>query len=153
VKVYNKESDLNTKISNGVKKLVEAVGVTLGPKGRNVIIHQKGKQPFVTKDGVTVGSNIEFEDPFENVGAQIIKQVSQRTVEDCGDGTTTSTILAGAIYLGSQKYITAGSNPTDIRRGMEKAADALADRLKEIAQPVSSVEDIEHIATISANGR
>jgi len=152
VRVYNKESDLNNKIAAGVRKLTEAVGTTLGPKGRNVIIHQKGKNPFVTKDGVTVSSNVHLEDPFENVGAQVLKQVSQRTVEDCGDGTTTSTILAGAIYLGSQKYITAGSNPTDIRRGMEKASDALVERLKDIAQPVSSVEDIEHIATISANG-
>ena len=152
MKVYNKDSDLNQKIVSGVKKLTEAVGTTLGPKGRNVLIHQKGKMPFVTKDGITAASAIELEDPFENAGAQVLKQVSQRTVEDCGDGTTTSTILAGAILLGSQKYITAGSSPTDIRRGMEKAVDALVDKLKEIAQPISSVEDIEHIATISANG-
>ena len=152
MKVYNKNSDLNQKIVSGVKKLTAAVGTTLGPKGRNVLIHQKGKMPFVTKDGVTVSAAMELEDPFENAAAQVLKQVSQRTVEDCGDGTTTSTILAGAILLGSQKYITAGSSPTDIRRGMEKAVDALVNRLKEIAQPISSVEDIEHIATISANG-
>lgn len=152
MKVYNKESELNQKIVNGVKKLSEAVGTTLGPKGRNVVIHQKGKNPFITKDGVTVAAHVSLEDPFENVGAQILKQVSQRTVEDCGDGTTTSTILASAILLKSQKYITAGSNPTDIRRGMEKAVEAVAKALADKAQPISSIEDIEHIATISANG-
>lgn len=152
MKVYSKDTELNQKIVNGVKKLAEAVGTTLGPKGRNVIIHQKGKNPFITKDGVTVASHVNLEDPFENAGAEVLKQVSQRTVEDCGDGTTTSTILASAILLKSQKYITAGSNPTDIRRGMEKALAAVTDKLKEYAQPISSVEDIEHIATISANG-
>jgi len=152
VKVYNKESDLNQKIVSGVKKLAETVGTTLGPKGRNVLIQNKGKMPFASKDGVTVAEAIHFEDPFENAGAQVMKQVSQRTVEDCGDGTTTSTILAAAILTKSQKYITAGSSPTDIRRGMEKAVDAVVGELKKIAQPVSSVEDIEHIATISANG-
>lgn len=152
MKVYSKDTELNQKIVSGVKKLSEAVGTTLGPKGRNVVIHQKGKNPFITKDGVTVASHILFEDPFENVGAQVLKQVSQRTVEDCGDGTTTSTILASAILLKSQKYITAGSNPTDIRRGMEKAVEAVVKKLEEYAQPISSVEDIEHIATISANG-
>jgi len=152
VKVYNKDSDLNQKIVSGVKKLSEAVGTTLGPKGRNVIIQQKGKMPFVTKDGVTVAAAIELDDPFENAGAQVLKQVSQRTVEDCGDGTTTSTILASAVLIGSQKYITAGSSPTDVRRGMEKAVDVLVEKLKKIAQPISSVDDIEHIATISANG-
>lgn len=152
MKVYNKETDLNQKIVSGVKKLSEAVGVTLGPKGRNVIIHQKGKQPFITKDGVTVASHVELEDPFENAGAQVLKQVSQRTVEDCGDGTTTSTILASALLIKAQKYITAGSSPTDIRRGMEKATEAVVEKLKAMAQPISSVEEIEHIATVSANG-
>lgn len=152
MKVYSKESELNQKIVSGVKKLAEAVGISLGPKGRNVIIQQKGKKPFVTKDGVTIASHIDFEDPFENSGAQVLKQVSQRTVEDCGDGTTTSTILAAAILTKSQKYITAGSSPTDIRRGMEKAVEAVVGKLKSMAKPISSVEDIEHIATISANG-
>lgn len=151
-RVYNKETELNQKIVSGVKKLCEAVGTTLGPKGRNVIIHQKGKTPFITKDGVTVASHVHLEDPFENLGAQVLKQVSQRTVEDCGDGTTTSTVLAGAILLKSQKYVTAGSNPTDIRRGMDLACDAIVAKLKDIARPISSVEEIESIATISANG-
>lgn len=152
MKVYNKEVELNQKIINGTKKLADAVGTTLGPKGRNVVIHPKGKNPFITKDGVTVASHVSLEDPFENVGAQILKQVSQRTVEDCGDGTTTSTILANAILIESQKYITAGSNPTDLRRGMEKALKAIVEKIQLKAKPISSVEDIQHIATISANG-
>jgi chaperonin GroEL len=152
VRVYNKEQELNQKIVSGVRKLTEAVGTTLGPKGRNVIIHQKGKPPFITKDGVTVSSHMVLEDPFENAGAQVLKQVAQRTVEDCGDGTTTSTILAGAVLIKSQKFITAGSNPTDVRRGMDKAVSAIVQNLKDIARPISTVEDIENIATISANG-
>jgi chaperonin GroEL len=152
VKVYNKEQELNNKIVIGVKKLSEAVSTTLGPKGRNVLIQHKGKMPFITKDGVTVAEAVQLEDPFENAGAQVLKQVSQKTVEDCGDGTTTSTVLAASILLGSQKYITAGSNPTDIRRGMDKACEAIVDRLKGIARPVASIEEVENIATISANG-
>lgn len=151
-RVYNKETDLNQKIVVGVKKLCEAVGTTLGPKGRNVIIHQKGKAPFITKDGVTVASHVHLEDPFENLGAQVLKQVSQRTVEDCGDGTTTSTVLAGAILLKSQKYITAGSNPTDIKRGMSAAVEHIVQKLKELSRPISTIEEVESIATISANG-
>jgi chaperonin GroEL len=151
-RVFNKETELNQKIVSGVKKLCEAVSTTLGPKGRNVIIHQKGKTPFITKDGVTVASHVHLEDPFENLGAQVLKQVSQRTVEDCGDGTTTSTVLAGAILLKSQKYITAGSNPTDVKRGMEKAVEAIVEKLKGVARPISTVEEIENIAAISANG-
>jgi chaperonin GroEL len=152
VRVYNKEQELSQKVITGVKKLTEAVSTTLGPKGRNVIIHPKGKNPFVTKDGVTVAAHVFLEDPFENVGAQILKQVSQRTVEDCGDGTTTSTVLAGAILLNSQKYITAGSNPTDVRRGMEKAVAAIAENLAGLARPINTVSEIANIATISANG-
>ncbi len=152
MKVYSKEQELNNKIVNGVKKLTEAVAVTLGPKGRNVIIQTKGKAPFITKDGVTVAANVTLDDPFENAGAQVLKQVSQRTVDDCGDGTTTSTVLAGSLLLKSQKYITAGSNATDIRRGMEKAVEQIVRNLKEIARPVASLEEIENIAAISANG-
>ena len=151
-RAFNKETELNQKIVSGVKKLCEAVSTTLGPKGRNVIIHQKGKTPFITKDGVTVASHVHLEDPFENLGAQVLKQVSQRTVEDCGDGTTTSTVLAGAILVKSQKYITAGSNPTDIKRGMEKATEAIVEKLKSLSRPISTIEEIENIAKISANG-
>lgn len=152
MKVYNKDSELNSKIVSGVRKLTDAVSTTLGPKGRNVIIQSKGKMPFVTKDGVTVAAHVHLEDPFENAGAQVLKQVSQRTVEDCGDGTTTSTVLAGAIITKSQKYITAGSNPTDLRRGMDKAVNSIVQNLKEMAKPIQTIEDIQNIATISANG-
>ena len=151
-RVYSKQSELTSKIVSGVQKLNEAVATTLGPKGRNVIIHPKGKTPFITKDGVTVASHIHLEDPFENVGAQVLKQVSQRTVEDCGDGTTTSTVLASAILQKSHKYITAGSSPVDIRRGMERALEQVTDKLKSMARPVRDVAEIENIATISANG-
>jgi chaperonin GroEL len=151
-RVYSKQSDLNNKIVEGVKKLSEAVGVTLGPKGRNVVIHPKGKQPFITKDGVTVASHVHLEDPFENVGAQVLKQVSQRTVEDCGDGTTTSTVLASAILIKSHKYITAGSSPVDLRRGMERATEEIVTNLKKLSKPVRDISEIENIATISANG-
>jgi chaperonin GroEL len=152
VRVYNKEQDLNNKIIAGVKKLSEAVGSTLGPKGRNVLIQAKGKNPFVSKDGVTIAANVFLEDPFENAGAQVLKQVAQRTVDDCGDGTTTSTVLAGAILAKSQKYITAGANPTDIRRGMEKATEQIVKNLQSLARPIQSLDEIENIATISANG-
>lgn len=151
-RVFNKETELNQKIVSGVKKLSEAVSTTLGPKGRNVVIHTKGKNPFITKDGVTVASHVHLEDPFENIGAQVLKQVSQRTVEDCGDGTTTSTVLASSILIKSQKYITAGSNPTDIKRGMEKAATAIVEALKHMSRPISTLEEIESVAKISANG-
>jgi chaperonin GroEL len=151
-RVYNKDTDLNQKIVAGVKKLSEAVSTTLGPKGRNVVIHTKGKNPFITKDGVTVANHVHLEDPFENIGAQVLKQVSQRTVEDCGDGTTTSTVLAGAILIKSQKYITAGSNPTDIKRGMEKAVETIVEKLKDMSRPISTISEIESIAKISANG-
>jgi chaperonin GroEL len=151
-RITNKHSDLNSKIVSGVQKLNEAVGTTLGPKGRNVVIHLKGKQPFITKDGVTVAGHMHLEDPFENIGAQVLKQVSQKTVEDCGDGTTTSTVLASAILLKANKYITAGSSPVDLRRGMNKACEKIVENLKTLSRPINTVEDIESIATISANG-
>ncbi len=152
MKVYDNGLSLNTKIVSGVNKLTDAVGSTLGPKGRNVIIHQKGKNPFVTKDGVTVANYVEFEDPFENAGAQIIKQVSAVTATEAGDGTTTATILARAIVNGAQKYIIAGASPVELKRGMDKAVEKIVQNISELSKPVSSLEDIEHIATISANG-
>ena len=151
-RVYSKQTELTNKVVEGVKKLNEAVATTLGPKGRNVVIHPKGKTPFITKDGVTVANHVHLEDPFENVGAQILKQVSQRTVEDCGDGTTTSTVLASSILLKSHKYITAGSSPVDLRRGMEKATAKIVENLRELSRPVRDIDEVENIATISANG-
>jgi len=148
---YNSKKQLQEKIQKGIKTLTEYVSSTLGPKGRNVILHQKDTTPIITKDGVTVANFVSFEDPFENIGAQVLKQASQKTANDAGDGTTTTTVLASAIYEESQKYISAGLSPTDLKRGMEKAAEDLVGNLHEQSNPVSSIEDIERVATISAN--
>jgi len=151
-KVYDNGLSLNSKILSGVNKLADAVSSTLGPKGRNVIIHSKGKNPVITKDGVTVSEAVLFEDAFENVGAQVLKQATAVTATEAGDGTTTATVLARAIVNQAQKYIIAGASPTDLKRGMESAAIKIVTKIKEHSKPVASLEDIEHIATISANG-
>jgi chaperonin GroEL len=151
-KVYDSGQSLNAKIVSGVNKLAATVGSTLGPKGRNVIIHNKGKNPVISKDGVTVAAAIYFEDPFENVGAQVLKQATAVTATEAGDGTTTATVLANAIVNQAQRYIIAGASPTDLKRGMEKATEKLVDKLKENSKPVTSLLDVENIATISANG-
>ena len=151
-KVYDNGQSLNSKIVSGVNKLADAVSCTLGPKGRNVIIHNKGKNPVITKDGVTVAGSIIYDDPFENVGAQVLKQASAVTATEAGDGTTTATVLARAIVNQAQRYIIAGASPTDLKRGMEAAAGKLVEKIKESSKPVTSLADIENIATISANG-
>ena len=151
-KKYDSSSSLQEKILKGVDVLADNVASTLGPRGRNVILHKKGSNPIITKDGVTISKFVDFEDPFENAGAQIIKQVAAKTADECGDGTTTSTVLARAVLREAQKYIVAGSSPVEIKRGMDKAVSAIVGRLEEMSNPISSVEDIEHIATISANG-
>ena len=152
MKVYENGLSLNTKILTGVNKLADAVSSTLGPKGKNVVIHLKGRKPIITKDGVTVAESIDLEDPFENVGAQVVKQASAVTATEAGDGTTTATVLARAIMNSAQKYIIAGASPTDLKRGMDKAVEFLVKKIQENSVPVSSLENIEHIATISANG-
>ena len=149
---YNSKQSLQTKILNGVDILADNVASTLGPRGRNVILHQKGVNPIITKDGVTVAKFVHLEDPFENLGAQILKQASEQTNSEAGDGTTTSTVLARAILKESQKYLAAGISPTELKRGLDKTVSAIQDNLREIAVPISSIEDIEHIAKISANG-
>ena len=151
-KKYDSGSSLQEKVLKGVDILADNVASTLGPRGRNVILHQKGSNPIVTKDGVTISKFVDLEDPFENAGAQIIKQVAAKTADDCGDGTTTSTVLARALLREAQKYIVAGSSPVELKRGMDKAASAIVDNIEELTKPISSVEDIEHVATISANG-
>jgi len=151
-KKYDSGSSLQEKILNGVDILADNVASTLGPRGRNVILHKKGANPIITKDGVTISKFVDLKDPFENAGAQIIKQVAARTADDCGDGTTTSTVLARAILREAQKYIVAGSSPVELKRGMDKASEAIVSNLKEMARPIANLEDIEHIATISANG-
>ena len=143
---------LNDKILSGAEKLSDAVGSTLGPRGRNVIIKNNKTKPMITKDGVTVSRNFELEDEFENLGAQIIKQAAESTVQTAGDGTTTSTVLAFSILSNAQKYLKKGISPVEIKRGIDKAVDSIVKKLEEMSSPIRSVEEIEQVATISANG-
>ena len=143
---------LNSNILRGVNELADAVCVTLGPKGKNVILHPKGRNPIITKDGVTVAQFIEFADPFENVGAQVLKQVSAVTATQAGDGTTTATLLARAVMQHAQKYIASGASPVSLKRGMDAAVEFLTKEIEANSKPVSSLEDIEHVALISSNG-
>jgi chaperonin GroEL len=152
MKHYSNGQELNTKILSGVNKLADYVSTTLGPKGRNVILfHKEQGIPVITKDGVTVAKFVDFEDPIENVGAQIVKQAAEQSANKAGDGTTTATVLTRAILQKAQRYLTAGVSPTEIKRGMDKATEAIVERLKEMSTPIRSQEDIRHIATISAN--
>ena len=151
-KHYDNGQSLNAKILKGIDILADNVGSTLGPKGRNVILfHKEQNVPVITKDGVTVAKFIDLEDPFENVGVQIVKQAAERSASTAGDGTTTSTVLARAIINRAQKHLAAGVSPIEIKRGMDKATKAVTVKLKEMARPIQSEEDIRHIATISAN--
>lgn len=136
----------------GVEKLSNAVKVTLGPKGRNVIIDKKYGAPHVTKDGVSVAKEIVLEDPFENMGAQMVKEVASKTSDVAGDGTTTATVLAEAIYREGLKNVTAGANPMSLKRGIDKAVKSMVEKLHEISKDIKSTEEIAQIGTISANG-
>ena len=152
-KKYCSNDELQAKILQGVETLADNVATTLGPKGRNVILQEKGKRPIITKDGVTVAKFVEFEDPFMNAGAQVIKQAAEQTNSDAGDGTTTTTILCRAILQHAQRYITAGVSPVELKRGIDKAVKAVVvENLESLSRPISSLEDIRRIATISANG-
>ncbi len=139
------------KILEGVKTLAAAVKVTLGPKGRNVIIDRSYGAPHVTKDGVTVAKEIELEDKHENMGAQMVKEVASKTADKAGDGTTTATVLAEAIYTEGLKNIAAGANPMDLKRGIDQAVKAAVEELKKICKPVKHQKEIAQVATISAN--
>ena len=139
-------------LKNGVDQLANAVKVTLGPKGRNVVIEKKFGAPQITKDGVTVAKEIELEDHFENTGAQLVKSVASKTGDDAGDGTTTATILAQAIVNEGLKNVTAGANPMDLKRGIDKAVNTVVDYIKQNAEKVdNNYEKIEQVATVSAN--
>jgi len=148
---YDNTQTLQQKIMKGVNILADNVASTLGPKGRNVLLQEKGKTPFITKDGVTVAHFVALEDPFENAGVQIIKQAAIETNNSAGDGTTTSTVLARAILREAQKYVTSGVSPYDLQKGIELATKEITKKLKELARPVRSTDEITHIATISAN--
>jgi len=135
----------------GVQKLSKAVVATLGPKGRNVVIDKKFGSPTVTKDGVTVAKEIELECPYENMGAQMVKEVASKTSDTAGDGTTTATVLAEAIYREGLKFVTAGANPTGIQRGINKAVEAAVEQLGKISKKVKDKEEIKQVAAVSAN--
>jgi len=135
----------------GVQKLARAVVATLGPKGRNVVIDKKFGSPTVTKDGVTVAKEIELDDPYENMGAQMVREVASKTSDAAGDGTTTATVLAEAIYREGLKYVTSGANPIGIQRGINKAVAAAVEHLTKISKKVKDKEEIKQVATVSAN--
>src|SRR5205809_1821576 len=135
----------------GISKLARAVAATLGPKGRNVVLDKKYGSPTVTKDGVTVAKEIELEDPCENMGAQMVREVASKTSDDAGDGTTTATLLAEAIYREGLKFVTAGANPIGIQRGILKAVEASVAQLARITRKVKDKEEIKQVATVSAN--
>jgi|TARA_R110000824_G_scaffold11540_7_gene50475 chaperonin GroEL len=148
---YDNDESLQKKILEGANILADNVASTLGPRGRNVILQEKNKAPFITKDGVTVAKFVFFDDLIMNSSAQIIKQAAIKTNSDAGDGTTTSTVIARSLINNAQKYITAGVSPIELKRGMDLAGTAVCARLLDMALPVKSIDDIAHIATISAN--
>src|SRR6202451_772221 len=138
-------------ILRGVNILADTVKITLGPKGRNAVIEKKFGGPTITKDGVTVAKEIELPDPLENMGAQMVREVASKTSDVAGDGTTTATILAQAIFREGVKAVTAGANPMAIKRGIEKAVSAIVEEVKKFSKPVTG-EMIAQVGTISANG-
>src|SRR5271156_5789683 len=140
------------KIFKGVRTLSSAVKVTLGPKGRNVVIDKKYGPPHITKDGVTVAKEIELEDKHENMGAQMVKEVANKTADKAGDGTTTATLLAEAIYSEGLRNVTAGANPIEIKRGIEQAVKLITAEIKKLSKPIQDKKEIAQVATISANG-
>ena len=151
-KKYDSNISLREKLMQGIDVLADNVASTLGPKGRNVIIHEEGKRPMITKDGVTVAKFVHLEDEFANVGAQIVKQASAKTNADAGDGTTTSTVLARAIFSAAIDNIKDHTSAVEIKRGIDKAVTEANDMLVAMARPIQSESDVAHIATISANG-
>ena len=150
-KHYDSGASLGEKVLRGVNQLTDNVASTLGPRGRNVILQEPGGNPVITKDGVTVAQFVNFEDPFENAAAAVIKQAAAQTNSQAGDGTTTATVLARAVLTESQRYIASGASPIELKRGMDSAVSAIVATLKEMAVDISSVEDIANVASLSAN--
>lgn len=150
-KIIEFNHEARTKLKRGVDQLADAVKITLGPKGRNVVIDKKFGAPTVTKDGVTVAKEIELEDPIENMGAQMVREVASKTSDVAGDGTTTATVLAQAIYHEGLKNVTAGANPMDLKRGIDLAVTDVVNQLKKMSKTVESSKEIAQVGTISAN--
>src|SRR5262245_17999017 len=147
--VYGEES--RQAILRGVNSLADAVKVTLGPKGRNVVLDKKFGSPTITKDGVTVAKEIDLKDPLENMGAQMVREVASKTSDTAGDGTTTATVLAQAIYREGAKNVDAGANPMELKRGIEKAVEVIVAELKKLSRDVKDNKMIAQVGTISAN--
>ncbi|MEX0843169.1 MAG: TCP-1/cpn60 chaperonin family protein, partial [Gemmatimonadota bacterium] len=145
------DTEARAKLKSGVDKLSRAVKVTLGPKGRNVVLDRKFGAPTVTKDGVSVAKEIELEDPIENMGAQMVKEVATKTSDNAGDGTTTATVLAQAIFSEGLKNVTAGSDPMAIKRGIDRATERVVERLRELSMETKGKKEIAQVGTISAN--
>jgi chaperonin GroEL len=150
-KIIKFDTEVRSGLKEGVDKLANAVKVTLGPKGRNVILQKQFGVPHITKDGVSVAKEIELEDPIENIGAQLVKEVASKTADQAGDGTTTATVLAQEIFSLGIKNVTAGANPMDLKRGIDDAVRIVVSELEKIAKPINTSKEIEQIATISAN--
>ncbi len=150
-KIMEFDTQAREKLKRGIDKLADAVKVTLGPKGRNVALDKKWGSPTVTKDGVTVAKEVELEDPFENMGAQMVKEVASKTSDVAGDGTTTATVLAQAIFREGLKNVTAGANPMALKRGIEKAVETVVEEIKKISKPVPGKTEISQVGAISAN--
>ena len=143
--------DARVRMVRGINILANAVKVTLGPKGRNVVLDRNFGSPLVTKDGVTVAREIELKDKFENMGAQMVREVASKTNDNAGDGTTTATVLAQAIVVEGMKFVAAGMNPMDLKRGIDKAVECAVAELKKISKPVTTTKEIAQVGSISAN--
>jgi len=151
-KIIKFDTEARTAMLKGVDTLANVVRVTLGPKGRNVVLDKSYGAPRSTKDGVTVAKEIDLQDKFENMGAQMVKEVASKTNDEAGDGTTTATILAQSIVREGIKYVTAGMNPMDVRRGIEAAVENIKEKLISSAKKVKDSDEISQVGTISANG-
>ena len=151
-KLITFDENARSAILNGVNTLADAVKVTLGPRGRNVVLEKSWGSPTVTKDGVTVAKEIELENKFENMGAQMVKEVASKTSDVAGDGTTTATVLAQAIFRAGSKLVAAGHNPMDLKRGIDAAVERVTEQLKKMSKKTQGKKEIAQVGTISANG-
>src|SRR5687767_2840112 len=152
-KILKFDDDARRSLEAGVNKLADAVKVTLGPKGRNVVLEKKWGAPTITNDGVTIAKEVELEDPFEDMGAKLVKEVATKTNDVAGDGTTTATVLAQALVREGLRVVAAGANPLAVKRGIDKAVSATVDSIREMATPVEDKEGIASVGAIAGNDR